>query len=183
MKIAKAMFVSLSLGLLLIGTTQAEKEHYHKEKDMVTQTPELSKQDRNFVMEAARGGMAEVKLSQLATDRASHKEVKQFAQHMVHDHMKANQELKQLASSADLSIPEEMDQEHRNLMNRLSGLRGAEFDREYINAMVKDHKKVVAEFKREASQGQDGELKNWASTTLPELQQHLQMAETLAQRY
>jgi putative membrane protein len=49
--------------------------------------------------------------------------------------------------------------------------------------MVKDHKKVVAEFKREASQGQDSELKNWASTTLPELQQHLQMAETLAQRY
>jgi putative membrane protein len=169
--------------LLLIETAQAEKDEHPKERGMTMQQQTLSQQDRNFVMEAARGGTAEVKLSQLATDRASDEEVRQFAQHMIHDHTQANQELRQLASSEGVTASDELDQEHRNLMNRLSGLKGTEFDRAYMDAMVQDHKKVVAEFEREASQGQDNELKNWASTLLPKLQRHLQMAQDLAEQY
>ncbi|HYE35534.1 DUF4142 domain-containing protein [Methylocaldum sp.] len=143
----------------------------------------LSQQDRHFVMEAARGGTAEVKLSQLVNERASRDEVKQFGKHMIHDHTQANKELMRLASGKGEKVSEELDEKHEKLMNRLSGLSGDEFDREYIKAMVQDHKKVVAEFEREASQGQDEDLKHWAGKILPKLQQHLQMAQDLAKRH
>lgn len=143
----------------------------------------LNQQDRNFIMEAAQGGTAEIKLSQLATERANDEQVKQFAQHMIHDHTQADEELMQLASSEGVTVDQELDQKHKDLMNRLSGLKDDEFDREYMDAMVQDHKKVVAEFEREISQGQDNELKQWASSILPKLQQHLQMAQQLDQQY
>lgn len=146
---------------------------------MTTQQQMLSQQDRNFITEAAQGGTAEVKLSQLATERANDEQVKQFAQHMIHDHTQANEELMQLASSEGVTVNQELDQKHKDLMNRLSSLKSDEFDREYIDAMVQDHKKVVSEFEREISQGQDHELKQWASSILPKLQQHLQMAQQL----
>jgi putative membrane protein len=150
---------------------------------MTKQQQALSQQDRHFVMEAVRGGTAEVKLSQLVDERASRDEVKQFGKHMIRDHTQANKELKRLASGKGETVSEELDEKHEKLMKRLSGLSGDEFDREYIKAMVQDHKKVVAEFEREASQGQDEDLKHWAGKILPKLQQHLQMAQDLVKQH
>jgi putative membrane protein len=128
-------------------------------------------------MEAARGGMAEVELGQLASDKAESSAVKQFAQRMVTDHGKANDELKSLAQSKNIMLPTDLDAKHKATKDRLSKLSGAQFDRAYMQDMVSDHQKDVSEFKKQSTSAKDPELKAWAAKTLPTLQEHLQMAQ------
>jgi len=128
-----------------------------------------------FMTEAAKGGMAEVELSRLATTKAQNAEVKKFAQKMIEDHTNANTELKQLAGKKNVTLPTELDAEHKALKDRLSSLSGAEFDKAYINAMVSDHEKTVNLFKTQADGGTDAETRAFAAKTLPKLQGHLDM--------
>jgi putative membrane protein len=134
--------------------------------------------DRKFFNEAAQGGMAEVALGQMAADKAESDAVKNFGQRMVTDHGKANQELKDLAASEGVTLPNEMSSEAKALQKKLSGLSGAEFDKAYMKEMLKDHKKDISAFKKEAEQGQDSDVKNWAAKTLPTLQEHYTVAQT-----
>jgi putative membrane protein len=135
--------------------------------------------DRKFVTEAARGGMAEVELGKLATERASSDGVKQFGQRMVTDHGKVNEELKGLAQQKGVALPADVGDKHRKLHARLAKLSGAEFDRAYVDEMVKDHRKDVSEFRREAGQAKDPDLKAWAGKTLPTLEDHLKQIQGL----
>jgi putative membrane protein len=136
--------------------------------------------DSAFVMKAAQGGLAEVKLGQLATQKASSQDVKSFGQQMVDDHSKANDELKQLASAKGVTIPADLDPKHQATHDRLSKLSGAEFDRAYMQQMVNDHRETVNDFRRESKSGSDSDVKAWAAKTLPTLEHHLQMAESTA---
>lgn len=133
-----------------------------------------------FVKHAAQGGAAEVALAQLAKDKASNPEVKTFAERLERDHSKANDELKSLASSKHLTLPEGSKTYASNLKDRLSKLSGAAFDKAYIAAMVEDHQKDVKAFEREATSGADADVKAFAAKTLPTLKEHLQQAEQLA---
>lgn len=133
--------------------------------------------DRQFVMEAAHGGLAEVELGRLASQKAQSAQVKQFAQKMVEDHGKSNQELKTLAQGKNITVPTDLDTRHTSTKDRLEKLSGAEFDRAYMQQMVQDHQKTVADFRRESQSGQDSEVKAWAAKQLPTLEQHLQMAQ------
>jgi putative membrane protein len=137
----------------------------------------LSHGDREFIEDAAKGGLAEVQLGQLAAQKAENPDVKKFGQRMVDDHGKANDQLKQLASSKGLNLPTDLDRSARREHDKLSKLSGADFDREYMKHMVSDHKKDVKDFQKEAKSGKDADVKNFASSTLPTLQDHLQMAQ------
>lgn len=139
----------------------------------------VSAKDRKFMMKAAIGGMAEVKLGQLATQQGTSENVKQFGQRMVDDHSKANEQLKQLAASKNVTLPTDLDAKNKAVYDRLAKLHGAAFDSAYIKDMVKDHTEDVAEFKKASAQCQDPDLKAFASSTLPTLQEHLQMARSL----
>jgi putative membrane protein len=134
-------------------------------------------EDIEFILDAAKGGMAEVELGKLAADRAQNDEVKKFAQRMVDDHSKANDQLKQIAESKGIKLPSEVEGKDKALMQRLEKLQGAAFDRAYMNAMVNDHVKDVNEFKKEANAGRDTQMKSFASSTLPTLEEHLQHAK------
>lgn len=134
--------------------------------------------DEHFVMEAASGGMAEVALGKLAADKASSAKVKDFGQRMVTDHGKANDELKSLASSKNINLPNSMDAKHQATYDRLSKLSGAAFDRAYMADMLADHQKDVAAFRKEAQSGKDSEIKAWAAKTLPTLEEHLKLAQS-----
>ena len=136
----------------------------------------LQRTDRNFVTKAAEGGRMEVELGQLAQGRASSDAVKHFGQRMVQDHGAANQELMQLAENKGVKLDDKTPKPDR-LMERLSKLQGADFDREYVKAMVKDHKQDVAEFKRMHSGAVDPNLKAWVDKTLPTLEDHLKTIE------
>jgi putative membrane protein len=135
--------------------------------------------DRNFIMEAAMGGMMEVELGRMATQQGTSDAVKQFGQRMVDDHSKANQELMSLAQSKGITLPTTLDEKHQKEMTKFSSLSGAEFDREYTKMMLSDHRKDVSEFEKQSTRGTDADLKAFATKTLPTLQEHLQMAEAL----
>ena len=129
-------------------------------------------------MKAAQGGMAEVQLGQLAAQKASNPDVKAFGQRMVDDHTKANDQLKAVAQQENMTLPSTPDPKDQALYSKLQNMSGPEFDKVYMKAMVKDHQTDVKEFQKEADKGKDPQIKNFASQTLPTLQQHLSMAQS-----
>jgi putative membrane protein len=137
----------------------------------------LSHSDRKFIEEAAKGGMAEVELAKVAQERASSPEVKQFAQRMEQDHSKANEQLRQLAQEKGVTMPAGPKLSDNHEMSKLSKLQGEEFDRAYMDHMVKDHKKDVKEFRKEAQKAKDPDVKAFAQQTAPILEEHLQLAQ------
>jgi len=138
----------------------------------------LSSADKTFVQKAAVGGLAEVEMGKMAQQKGSSDQVKQFGSRMVDDHSKANDELKQIASSKGITLPTDLDAKHKSKMDKMQKLSGAQFDRAYMDDMVADHKEDVADFKKQASSGKDGDLKAFASKTLPTLEDHLKMAQS-----
>jgi putative membrane protein len=139
-----------------------------------------AKQDEHFIHEAAAGGMMEVELGRLATERAASADVKAFGQRMVTDHSKANQQLTQIATSKGITLSKALPADKQQERDRFARLSGAEFDRMYMDHMVKDHKKDVSEFEKQAEKGTDPALRTFAQQTLPTLREHLTLAESLA---
>ncbi|MEG3842186.1 DUF4142 domain-containing protein, partial [Microcoleus sp. herbarium14] len=139
----------------------------------------LSSRDSNFVMQAAQTGMLEVQLGRMAVQRGSSAGVKQYGQQMVEEHTQKNQELMQLAMQKGVEVPTEMSSQNKALIDRLSGLSGTSFDTAYKQAMLDSHKQAIALFQAQSQQGQDPELKAWATKTLPNLQAHLQMVNQM----
>jgi len=135
--------------------------------------------DSAFVKEAAMGGMAEVELGRLALQKGESSDVKQFAQRMVDDHSKANDQLKPIAQQKNVAVPSQLSGKEKALYDRLSKLSGAAFDRAYMRAMLADHRKDVTAFTKSTS-GKDPDVKQFASQTLPTLQDHLKMAQSTA---
>ncbi len=144
--------------------------------------PALSAVDREFVRQAAMAGLMEVQLGEVADNQAASPEVKEFGRQMVDDHGKANQQLMQLAGQKNVRIPSELEGKHRETVDRLSRLRGAEFDRAYVTTMVEDHEADIAKFQRQSREGKDPDLKAFVERTLPVLEKHLQHARELSER-
>ena len=140
----------------------------------------LSSADREFAMKAASGGLAEVQAAQLAEQRATSPQIKQFAQRMITDHTAANTELQQIAKQADISLPAQPTGKDAAEGQKLRGVTA--FDQAYAQGQLQDHRETVELFQKEASSGQDPALKAFAQKTLPILQQHLQMVEALSKR-
>jgi putative membrane protein len=137
--------------------------------------------DETFIRNAAEGNMVEVKLGQLAEEKAQNPGVKKFAQRMVEEHTKVNDELKQLASRENINLPTDVSRTDAQTYESLSKLSGEAFDRAYAQEMVKDHQKDVSEFKQEASSAQNPSLKQFAQQTLPTLESHLEEARQMEQ--
>lgn len=145
-----------------------------------TSSAKLAPADRQFIRKAAEGGLAEVELGKLATEKADSSEVKQFGQRMVDDHTKANDQLKQVASEKGVTVPEKLSAKDAATKARLEKLSGKAFDRAYMHDMVTDHTKDVSDFRMESKRAKDSDVKNFASQTLPTLQDHLKQAKSLA---
>jgi len=144
-----------------------------------TSPSSLSSRDKTFVMQAGQLGMLEVDLGRLAVQRGSSAGVKQYGQEMVEEHTRANQELMQLAMQKKVELPTAMSSQNKALMERLSGLSGKSFDTAYKQAMIDSHNQAIALFKAQSQQGQDPELKAWATEKLPNLQAHLKMVNQM----
>ncbi len=137
--------------------------------------------DASFMKKAAEAGLAEVQASQLAATKAANTQVKSFAQQMVDDHTKANEELKALAASKGVDLPTEPSMAQKAKLKMLQGADGADFDKRYAESFgVKAHEDTVSLFQKEAKKAKDAEVKAWAEKTLPKLQHHLEMAKDLA---
>jgi putative membrane protein len=133
-----------------------------------------------FMTKAAQANMAEVELGKLGAEKGQKAEVKQYGQHMVDDHSKANKELQELASQEGATLPTYVDPTHKAAKARLEKLSGEAFDRAFAAQMVKDHQAAVAMFRTQARTGKDPEVKAWAEKTLPNLEEHLKQARALS---
>jgi len=132
-----------------------------------------------FMKQAAIGGMAEVELGKIASDKAANPAVKEFGQRMATDHGKVNEDLKELASRKNVTLPTALDASHKAVLDRLSKLSGASFDRAYMQEMLRDHQKDVNQFKAEARTAADADVKTFAGKALPTLEDHLKQAQTV----
>ena len=125
----------------------------------------LSAKDKTFMKKAAKGGMMEVTMGKMAEQNAQSDDVKSFGKRMVTDHSKANDELKSIASKKGFQLP---SKEHSGKWTS---------DKAYMDMMVKDHEKDLAEFKEEASSGSDPDVKKFADDTAKMVQEHLDLAK------
>ena len=132
----------------------------------------LPRADAHFIKEALQDNIAEVKLGELAQQRAASDAVREFGKRMATDHAKALDELKQLASQKGVAVPTALARGHQRLYDRLAKLSGAEFDRAYMKERAHDHDKDVKAFDKEANSGKDPDVKAWAAKTLPTLKEH-----------
>jgi len=125
----------------------------------------LSEKDKTFMKRAAKGGMMEVAMGQVAEQKGQSEDVKSFGKRMVTDHGKANDELKSIASKKGFQLP---SKEHSVKWTS---------DKAYIDMMVQDHEKDLAEFKEEATSGSDSDVKKFADDTAKMVQEHLDLAK------
>jgi putative membrane protein len=140
----------------------------------------LSLADQRFIKEAVQGGMSEVELGQLAVEKGSSEEVRKFGQQMVDDHTKANDRLKELATSKGINLPKTPNVTQKATKSRLAKLSGEQFDKAYVADMLRDHKRDVAAFQTESNLAHDVDVKNFATLTLPTVRDHLKEAESMA---
>jgi putative membrane protein len=140
--------------------------------------------EQAFVSKALQGGVAEVQLGQLAEQKSQSNDVKQFAQKMVSDHTQMSEKwFKPVAKQMGVSEPKGPSKKDKKLIQKLQGLSGQDFDTQYIQAMVKDHKEDLKDFKSEAETAQDPNVKQIATQGSNIIQQHLQLIEQIAQAH
>lgn len=139
--------------------------------------------DRSFIQDQLEDGHAEVSLGKLAEQRAANPQVKNFAQMMVREHQMAGEELRQVATTNNVTIEpvaENLDGDHQELQNELMELSGREFDRRYIQAMVEEHEEAVNELETKVND-ENAATRAWAAKTLPKIRQHLEQARQIQQ--
>ncbi len=181
--------------LTLAGTARVDaqnekRESYGKTPDRTitanaadnNPTKAVDETDRKFMKEAALGDEAEIQLGQLAQQKASNPAVKSFGQRMIKDHSDAADKLKNVAQSQHISLPVELDPEHKDKVEALSRLSGSQFDQAYMQLMVQEHTKDVNEFKNEAGNAHDDSVKQFATATLPVLESHLNEAKQILEQ-
>jgi len=171
-KAGKAIYVAC-VTLTLTSGSWAVLVHQDSVKDRNSMINE------RFAKEAAKAGLAEIKLGKLAEGKGSSETVKNFGSKMVADHSKAAEELAAAAKKENLTLPSELSPKDQATYDKLSNLSGAEFDRAYAREMVRDHQADLAAFQREANTGKDDAIKNVASQTVPMIQEHLNQAKEM----
>jgi putative membrane protein len=136
--------------------------------------------DKIFVKKAMQGSIAEVQLGELTLQKSNNDQVKQFAQKMIDDHTKLNEQMRSIALQLRVDIPTEVSKKDKSVINKMQALSGSPYDEAYIKDMVKDHKQDLSEFEMEASNGHDPGVKYTAMQGSKTISEHLQLAEQLA---
>ena len=139
----------------------------------------LNDVDRDFVMKVGIANTAEIEAGKMAQKNGSAAEVKDFGRTMEKDHSDAQAQLKSTVASLSLSVPDSLDAEHTEMKKKLMKVSGKNFDREYMTAMANGHRKVVALFEKEISEGSNGAVKQFATNTLPHIRMHLERADSI----
>ncbi len=142
----------------------------------------LAPEEKTFMKEAASSGLMQVELGKVAEKKAQAPDIKKFAARMVKDHGKANYKLKALARKKGVSLPSRLSIKDKAEYEAMQVLPGANFDKQYMTLMVKDHARDVSEFKTASKTMKDPDLKNWIDSTLPVLEKHLSTAKDIAKK-
>jgi len=184
------------LNLILIaglGALMMQACHNHDAKTTVTDssvTTDVTKTDStkiivvdtgdaNFAVKAAAGGMTEIALSKVAEQQATSDKIKDFASMMVTDHSAAGDKLSAIAKAKNIALPSGPDTVQQNMINDISKKTGKDFDKAYVNQMVKDHQGTLDFFEKEENMVKDTTLKSFITATIPVVQHHLAVIKTI----
>ena len=135
---------------------------------------------QKFVKMGIQGNLAEVSMGQLAQEKGQSEGIKSFGQQLVKDHTDANQKLMGVASSVSLTPPTEPTRKQMADHDKMAKMSGAKFDREFAKHMVMDHKKDIKDYEKATKMRNADAVASYANQTLPTLNQHLEMAQSLA---
>jgi putative membrane protein len=183
---AALIFLALSCNNSSNDDVKEAKKFNDKKTDSLAQqqsvadsTSVTSRQDAAFLVDAASGGQTEVILGQLAQTNASGAGVKSFGAMMVRDHGKGGDELKSLAMAKQVTLSDTISNPQRKIVDGLRKKHGTDFDKAYIDAMVKDHKEDIEDFEKAAKNANDPDVRAFANMHLPMLREHLDSAQKL----
>jgi putative membrane protein len=151
-------------------------------KSVNQSTQPVQKDASDFAVAAANGGMLEVELGKVAQDKAVDPRVKRFGAMMVKDHTEADDNLKRIAGSLNITLPDSVSDDSRKDIDKLKGKKGRDFDKAYVDMMLDDHKKDIAEFRKCADNCSDSSIRTFAASTLPTLEKHLDSIQAIAGR-
>ena len=141
----------------------------------------LTNQEKIFAEQAAKDCYARVMLGKLAVDKSENPSVKELAQKLIAEHTAQCDELRRIVVNKGGTICQNIDAKRGAVHTRLSGLSGAKFEDAYLKETVDDHKRAIGALQSVSKQTNDPELRSWISKSVPVLQQHLKLANTLAQ--
>lgn len=143
-------------------------------------TAPVSQEDADWAAKIANANMTEIELSKVAQDKATSQRLKDFAAMMVTDHTKAGDQLKQLAATKNITLPANLDGKSQDKLDNLNKKSGKDFDKAYTDDMLDDHKDAVDAFEKGSKNLQDGDLKSFATQTLPTIQMHRDSIKAIA---
>ncbi|MCC9165219.1 DUF4142 domain-containing protein [Pontibacter harenae] len=183
----KLTSTGLLMGALLFGAVSCnqnsgavdEVQTTNEEQAEGTANEDQMQRQSDFMTKAASSNMLEIQAGQLAQQKGQSQQVKDYGQMMVTDHTSATDKLKTLAQQKNITLPDSMGQDHMSQYEELQGKSGQEFDQAYMDLMVSSHEESVNLFEDAANNMEDPDVKSFASSTLPTLQQHLDRAKTI----
>ena len=136
--------------------------------------------DAKYLKQLAQDNIAEIELGKLAQQKAQDSQVKDFGQKMVDDHTKLLEDLQKVAQEQNVQLPTTPDAKHQKLMKKMQSLSGEKFDRQYMQAMVKDHKQAIKLLNRTEKSVKADAVKSAAQQAEPKIRDHLQMAQSVS---
>jgi putative membrane protein len=176
--LSKAIYVSCLTVFLTCLAGWAVLAHQNAPSGMPPQ-PKVVIRDAHFARGAALGGVAEIQLGRLASERGSNEVVKAFGERTVIERGAVADQLNAAAQKENVTLPTKLSWHEQQTYDRLAHLRGSTFDRVYAQHMVEDHEKDLADFQNEANTGKDENMKTFAAQTLPMIQEHLNQAREM----
>jgi putative membrane protein len=152
------------------------KEMHHRRHTGVAGAQD--KNDSEFLKAAGHIDLAEIKLGQLAKGHGNAQSIKNYGERIAADHTKMNQELKAIANTQGVTLPDQLDKKHQELLDQLSKLQGSQFDKTFIKDMISGHQQAISKFETQGRDGHAADVKAWADKWLPTLREHLKMANS-----
>ena len=180
----------IMLAVMLSWTTACDNNRQSPDSEMDTKKEaeerndekfedKAMEKDAQFLVDAYSDGLAEISLSERAMDKASTPEVRELAAMMVTEHQRTNADIKAIADRKQYSLPSELTSRQSNHITRVAENTGMEFDKEYVDELISDHKDAISMFEKASSQANDPDVRNFFSTGLPKLRMHLDEARTV----
>lgn len=141
-------------------------------------------EERNaqYLVDQYSSGLYELKSAEVAKTRAVHKDVKQLAEKIADSHKKLNEEIKKLASSQQVTLPDDLSPNQHDKLQNMMEKKGNDFDKEFVDQMVSFHKDDITNLEKASRTEKDAALKTFATNTLPVIRGHLDSATTLQDR-
>ncbi len=162
---------------------KADSVNKEARTDTTTMAPAPDAGTSAFLVDAANSGMAEVALSRLALEKTSNQSIKHFADMMVSGHTAVNDQVREIAVRKNVTLPSGVSEENKKKADDLMKKSGKDFDKEYIDVMIKDHEKAIDLFEKASNNVKDAEVISFATNTLPNLRGHLDSIKVIKKNW